>query len=139
MRSAETGGARAALHNAPLTSELRQILCQRFDAVDAMDIERFLDVHTDDGNLIFGNRPPVQGKAEMSEQIQAFWRAIAGVRHDIVRVGVAVATVFVESVVTYKRLDGRSVGVACCDVFEFDGDRIRQTRAYLDQSQIFAP
>lgn len=136
MNPTEMGGARVAVHDAPLTSVRRQILCQRFDAIDAMDIERFLAVHTDDGDLIFGSRPPVRGKAEMSEQIQEFWRTIAGVRHDVARVGVSGATVFVESVVTYERLDGSSVGVPCCDVFEFEGDRIRETRAYLDQSQV---
>ncbi len=137
MSTAEIGGARAAVRDAPLTDALRQVLCRRFDAVDAMDIDGFLDAHTDDGVLIFGNRLPVRGKAEMSEQVQEFWRAIAGVRHDIVRLGVAQALVFVESVVTYTRLDRRSVAVACCDVFEFEGDRIRETRAYLDQSQVF--
>ena len=137
MSTAGLGGARAAVHDAPLTGELRQVLCQRFDAVDTMDIDGFLDAHTEDGVLVFGNRPPVRGRNEMSEQVQEFWRAIAGVRHDIVRIGAAQALVFVESVVTYRRLDGRSVAVACCDVFEFEGDRIRETRAYLDQSQVF--
>lgn len=137
MSAAQSGGARAAVYNAALTSQVRQCLCERFDAVDAMDIKRFLDVHTDDGILLFGGRPPVRGKQEMSTQVQEFWQAIAGLRHDVIRVRAVDSTVFVESVVTYTRLDGRSIAVACCDVVEFEGHRIRETRAYLDQSEVF--
>lgn len=130
--------ARAALDRAAIDSAARELMRRRFDAVDAMDLDGFLAVHADDSRLLFGARPPVVGKADAAVQVRAFWSMIAGLRHHIARVSMVGSLVFVESMIDYERHDGRTVQVACCDVFEVAGDLIRETRAYLDQSDVFA-
>lgn len=131
-------GLRTALDDAPIEPGQREVLRHRFDAVDAMDIESFLAVHLDNGRLLFGARPPVVGKKDIATQVQAFWRMIGGLRHNILRARASGPLVFVESLIDYERLDGRIVQVGCCDVFKFAGEQISETRAYLDQSEIFA-
>ncbi len=133
-----TGGARAALDRTRMDPSIRDLIRRRFDAVDSMDLDGFLALHTDDSRLLFGARPAVVGKADAAVQVRAFWSMISGLRHNISRVRTVGPLVFVESMIDYERRDGRTVRVACCDVFEVSGDLIRETRAYLDQSDVFA-
>lgn len=131
-------GARAPLDAATIPAELGVLLRRRFDAVDAMDLDALLALHSPDGRLIFGARPPVVGRKAAAEQIRAFWSQIAGLRHNLVRVSAVGTLAFVESLIDYERLDGRVVTVACCDVFTVRDGLIVETRAYLDQSAVFA-
>jgi ketosteroid isomerase-like protein len=112
---------------------------RRFAAVDAKDIDGFIDMLTDDHRFLFGGRPPAIGKAEAREQVLHFWSLIGRLRHNIWRVTVAAEDlIFVEANVDYERLDGHSVTVPCCDVIRTRGKLICEQRAYLDQSAVWA-
>jgi ketosteroid isomerase-like protein len=112
---------------------------RRFAAVDAKDIDGFIDMLTDDHRFLFGGRPPVIGKPDAREQVLHFWSLIGRLRHNIWRVTVAAEDlIFVEAEVDYERLDGHSVTVPCCDVIRTRGHLICEQRAYLDQSPIWA-
>lgn len=113
------------------------ILDERFKAVDSKDLSGFLDLLTDDHVLVFGNREPVYGKETAGRQVEQFWAMIGGLKHNIQSIREVGDTAFVESLIDYKRLDGRVVRVPCCDVFVMEGDKIRETRAYLDQSPLW--
>lgn len=112
---------------------------RRFSAVDAKDIDGFLDLLTVDHRFTFGARPPVIGKAAAREQVLHFWSLIGRLRHNIRRLTVATdELIFVEADVDYERLDGHSVTVPCCDVIRVRGKLICEQRAYLDQSAVWA-
>ncbi|MBO9375392.1 hypothetical protein GG804_01295 [Sphingomonas histidinilytica] len=112
---------------------------KRFAAVDAKDIDGFIDMLTEDHRFVFGGRPPVIGKADAREQVLHFWSLIGRLRHNIQRVTVAAEDlIFVEADVDYERLDGHSVTVPCCDVIRTRGTLICEQRAYLDQSPVWA-
>lgn len=111
---------------------------RRFAAVDAKDIDGFLDMLTDDHRFVFGGRPPVIGKPDAREQVLHFWTMIGRLRHNIWRVTAVGDLVFVEADVDYERLDGHSVTVPCCDVIRIRGDKICEQRAYLDQGPVWA-
>lgn len=118
--------------------DVEQLLRRRFEAVDGKDLDGFLGLHAEDHLLVFGPRAPIAGRAEMGEPIRGFWSAIGTLNHDVRRVASAGDTVYVESVIAYERLDHRVVEVPCCDVFRVKDGRIAETRAYLDQSPIWA-
>lgn len=111
---------------------------RRFAAVDAKDIDGFIDMLTDDHRFVFGGRPPAIGKAIAREQVLHFWSLIGRLRHNIWRVIAIDDLVFVEAEVDYERLDGHSVIVPCCDVIRIRGKLICEQRAYLDQSAVWA-
>lgn len=111
---------------------------QRFAAVDAKDIDGFIDMLTDDHQFLFGARPPAIGKSVAREQVLHFWSLIGRLKHNIWRVSAVGDLVFVEAEVDYERLDGHSVIVPCCDVIRIRGDKICEQRAYLDQSAVWS-
>lgn len=111
---------------------------RRFAAVDAKDIDGFIDMLTDDHRFVFGGRPPAIGKDVAREQVLHFWSLIGRLKHNIRRVAAIDDLVYVEADVDYERLDGHSVIVPCCDVIRVRGDKICEQRAYLDQSAVWA-
>jgi ketosteroid isomerase-like protein len=111
---------------------------ERFRAVDAKDIDGFINMLTDDHRFLFGGRPPAIGKEEARTQVLHFWSLIGRLRHNIWRVNAIDDLVFVEAEVDYERLDGQSVTVPCCDVIGIRGNKICEQRAYLDQSPVWA-
>jgi ketosteroid isomerase-like protein len=111
---------------------------RRFAAVDAKDIDGFVDMLSEDHRFIFGGRQPVVGKADARAQVLLFWAQIKRLRHNIWRLSVVGELVYVEANVDYERLDGHAVTVPCCDVIKTRGDKICEQRAYLDQSPIWA-
>lgn len=112
---------------------------KRFAAVDAKDINGFIEMLTDDHRFVFGGRPDVIGKDNAREQVLYFWSLIGRLRHNIWRVTVAADDlIFVEANVDYERLDGHSVTVPCCDVIRTRGGLICEQRAYLDQGPVWS-
>ncbi len=122
-----------------LPTDIKELLRQRFTAVDAMDLDAFVTLHSDDHQMVFGHRPAVVGLADMSTQVAEFWKSIQGLTHNLRRIAQTADRVYVESVVDYDRLDGRQVQVPVCDVFTIAGGRIAETRAYVDQSPVWEP
>src|SRR6266540_4061819 len=49
--------------------------------VDAMRLEPYVERHSDDAAVVFGNNPPAVGKQAISAAIGGFWSMIGGLRH----------------------------------------------------------
>ena len=114
-------------------------ILKSFAAIDAKDIDGFIDMLTDDHRFVFGHRLPVIGKVDAREQILHFWSLIGRIRHNIKRLTIASEElIFVESEVDYERLDGHSVTVPGCVAIGTRGSLICEQRAYIDQSPVWA-
>lgn len=114
-------------------------ILKSFAAIDAKDIDSFIDMLTDDHRFVFGHRSPVIGKVDAREQILHFWSLIGRIRHNIKRLTIASEDlVFVESEIDYERLDGHSVTLPGCVAIGTRGSLICEQRAYLDQSPLWA-
>ena len=50
--------------------------------VDAMRLEAFVERHSDDAAVVFGNNPPAVGKEAIGANIGGFWSMIGGLRHE---------------------------------------------------------
>ena len=50
--------------------------------VDAMRLEPFVERHSDDAAVVFGNNPAAVGKEAIRATIGGFWSMIGGLRHE---------------------------------------------------------
>ena len=109
-----------------------------FAAIDAQDGAAFVSFLTDDAVFRFGSAPPVQGRANVQEAVEAFFASIAGLSHSIERTQGEGDTLFLEGVVTYTRHDGRPVAIPFVDVFEYEGEKISEYKIYIDVGPLYA-
>jgi ketosteroid isomerase-like protein len=109
-----------------------------FADVDAMRLDAFIDRHTDDAVVSFGNNPPARGKQEIREAIGGFWELIDGLSHEIKNRFEDGDTVILESEVTYRRKDGQSVTIPTSSFLHRDGELVDRLAFYNDLAPLFA-
>jgi ketosteroid isomerase-like protein len=109
--------------------------------VDAMRLEAFVDRHSDDAVVVFGNNPPAVGKEAIGANIGGFWSMIGGLRHErrnlwFVNDG---GTAVLEVVTHYTTKGGAAVPVPCVSILDRDADgKVTSLRVYIDLAPLFA-
>lgn len=115
-----------------------QWMYEYFAAVDNLDLERLLALHTDDTSCTFCNAPTASGKAAMRRMIGGLWQRIQGMSHRVIgawslhhgRVGIA------ELAVTYTRLDNTQLTIKACTILRRNGDLIADLRIHMDLNDL---
>jgi ketosteroid isomerase-like protein len=111
-----------------------------YDDVDAMRLEPFVERHSDDAAVVFGNNPPAVGKEAIRAAIGGFWSMIAGLRHErrnlwFVNDG---ATAVLEVVTHYTTKGGAAVPVPCVSLLDRNADgKVTSLRVYIDLAPLF--
>jgi ketosteroid isomerase-like protein len=109
--------------------------------VDAMRLEAFVERHSDDAVVVFGNNPPSVGKEAIRAAIGGFWSIIGGLRHErrnlwFVDDG---ATAVLEVVTHYTTKGGAEVPVPCVSLLDRDADgKVTSLRVHIDLAPLFA-
>jgi ketosteroid isomerase-like protein len=110
-----------------------------YDNIDGMRLDDFVESHTDDVVVKFGNNPPAEGKEQVREAIGQFWTMISGLEHTFVNVHEAGDTTVLEADIDYTRQDGQVVTVPCASILDRAQDgKVRQLRIYVDLAPVFA-
>ncbi len=109
-----------------------------FAAIDAKDAASFAGFLTEDAVFRFGSAPPVHGREQIREAVDAFFTTIAGCRHTISNSLRSGPTLVCEGEVVYQRHDGTQVSVPFTDIFEYEGDLIAHYKIYIDISPLYA-
>lgn len=108
--------------------------------VDALRLESYLDRHTDDAEVVFGNNPPAVGRQAIGEAIGGFWSMIGGLRHErrnlwFVDDG---ATAVLEVLVHYTTKGGAEVSLPCVSLLDRAADgKVRSLRVHIDLAPLF--
>ncbi|HXQ56681.1 MAG TPA: nuclear transport factor 2 family protein [Actinomycetes bacterium] len=108
--------------------------------VDAMRLEPFVERHSDDAAVVFGNNPPAVGKEAIRAAIGGFWSMIGGMRHErrnlwFVNDG---ATAVLEVVTHYTTKGGAAVPVPCVSLLDRNADgKVTSLRVYIDLAPLF--
>jgi ketosteroid isomerase-like protein len=113
----------------------RAVLMDVFATMDAGDLDGMVKHLTDDVITQFGNHAEIRGKAAFRALFDEFGQAISGLRHDVLDLWHAVEDFdmwVVRLSVCYRRLDGQTVTLPCCNVFRMRGDLISEYRVYVD-------
>lgn len=108
-----------------------------FDAIDGSDADAFASHLTDNVEFRFGNAPSVHGKEQAHAAVAGFFQSIRGLKHDIDAVHEANGTIYSHGFVTYTRHNGSTLRVPFCNVFNMDGDLIKDYLIFADLSQLY--
>ena len=125
----------AATALAGIPAMRRAVLMDVFATMDAGDLDGMVKHMTDDVTTQFGNHAEIRGKAAFRTLFNEFGQAISGLRHEILDLWHAVEDFdvwVVQLSVSYRRLDGQSVTLPCCNMFRMRGDLISEYRVYVD-------
>jgi ketosteroid isomerase-like protein len=114
-------------------------VAEYFRVVDSMDMDTFLDMHTDDCVLEFANNPPAVGKQQIGEAIGGLWAAIAALRHEprnrwITDDGTGVQ----EATVIYTSHGGTEVPLPVSSILTQRDGKVSSLRIYIDAAPLFA-
>ena len=109
-----------------------------FAAIDRKDTNAFAAYLAEDGTFRFGSAAPVHGRAAIAEAVGEFFESIAALSHELNLFLVEGSTIVCEGETTYTRHDGSTVTVPFVDVFDMDGDLIRNYKIYADISPLYA-
>ena len=108
--------------------------------VDAMRREAFVERHSDDATVVFGNNPPAVGKKAIRAAIGGFWSMIGGLRHErrnlwFINDG---DTAVLEAVTHYTTKGGAKVPVPCVSLLDRNADgKVSSLRVYIDLAPLF--
>lgn len=108
-----------------------------FAATDRNDADGFIAHLAPDVKYVFANSEPVIGRETVKKNTIAFWGTMDGVVHHICRIHEVGDTVIVEFDMEYRRKDGTTVHVPCCDVLTYDGDLISEFQIYIDLKPLY--
>jgi len=108
--------------------------------VDAMRLEAFVDRHSDDAVVVFGNNPPAVGKQAIGANIGGFWSMIGGLRHERRNLWLVDGgdTAVLEVVTHYTTKGGAQVAVPCVSILDRDADgKVSSLRVHIDLAPLF--
>jgi ketosteroid isomerase-like protein len=111
-----------------------------FQTVDTFDPDKFAQLLAEDATLVFGNAEPTIGREAIAAGLRTFYATIGGLRHRVAKSWQVGADVIAETEVTYRRLDGKDVGVAAVSIWRTGDDGlITDYRIYVDLAPVYAP
>ena len=108
--------------------------------VDAMRLQAYVDRHTDDAEVVFGNNPPAVGKQAISEAIGGFFSILGGLSHErrnlwLVNDG---RTAVLEALLHYTTKGGAEVALLCVSLLDRAADgRVSSLRVHIDLAPLF--
>jgi len=109
-----------------------------FAAIDASDADSFASFLTDDVQFRFGNAPSVNGKDAAREVVAGFFSSIQSLKHDLVSVDQSNDTVYSHGFVTYTRHDGSTLRVPFANVFNMNGELVKDYLIFVDTLTLYS-
>ncbi|MBC8101713.1 MAG: nuclear transport factor 2 family protein [Cytophagales bacterium] len=109
-----------------------------FQTIDAMDSPGFAAYFLPDGSFRMGNAPASVGRDAIETFVRGFFAALGGIGHQITGLWENQDTLLSEGVVTYQTHSGQTIELGYLGVMEFDGEWIREYRAYIDPAPLMA-
>lgn len=107
-----------------------------YQAVDAMDMERFLAFLHPRATMRVANWPVVSGHYEIRGLVASAWSQWKLLRHDIENVWEEGDTTIVEAMINHVLADGRQVITPCVTVISWEGGKLLRHRAFEDPSPL---
>ena len=108
-----------------------------FAAIDAGDVDAFMEWLTDDCSFVYGSSEPVRGADAVRAVVAGFLAGFSSVAHRLDASWEADGTAITEGAVTYTLSDGTTVTLPFCNVFRLAADgRIRDYRIYIDPTPL---
>jgi hypothetical protein len=108
-------------------------------SIDGKDSKKFASFITPDGQFRFGNAPPAVGTEAIEQVVEWFFSTIKSSKHEILKTWVDDnGDIVWQGRVTYTRLDDKVVPVEFVNVFNMEGDKVKDYLIYIDNSPLTA-
>jgi limonene-1,2-epoxide hydrolase len=119
--------------------ELKSFLEDVAGSIDNKDAKKFASFITPDGQFRFGNAPAAHGTEAIEQVVDWFFTTIKSSKHEILKTWVDEDGHIVwQGRVTYTRLDDKVVPVEFVNIFNMEGDKIKDYLIYIDNSPLTA-
>ena len=119
---------------------MRNVAKQRdriFGALDAGDVETFLEFLEDDAVFTFGSQAPVRGKPDIRAYVSGFLSTIEGMTHRIDESFCAGELMVIRGTTVYHKCDGSQCAVPFCDIWVVTlKERIKSYTIYCDPTEL---
>ena len=108
-----------------------------FGAIDAFDTQKFASYLDENTNFRFANIPVVSGKSNVFDFVAGFFQGIKGISYKNLESWELEGIRFVNGTVTYTRHDNSTLTVDFANTFRLNGNKIKEYRIYIDNSDLF--
>mgnify|MGYP006303551967 FL=1 len=109
-----------------------------FNSIDRMDANEFASYLNEDAWLRFANLPTVQGKENIKDFIDNFFKSIGGIRHDGLEIWQLPDVTFVNGKVTYTRKNGTDLSVYFSNTFKMKDGKLNEYLIHVDNSLLYS-
>ena len=107
-----------------------------FERIDNHDLAGFLEFLSEDVHFKFGNQDPVNGKENLRNRMDVFFKSIASMSNDIINIWEQKDVVICRGVVTYTRHDNSVLSVPFVNIFRMEQNLIKEYSIYADISSL---
>ena len=110
-----------------------------FEMVDRKNADEYSTHFTEDGQVIFGNDPPIKGKENIHQGITKFYNGLESMHHHIANLWVpAPDTVVNQAVAVYVQKGGRQISLPVVTVINVAAgtELVRKVQFYMDMSPL---
>ncbi len=115
------------------------MLKQMFNVFESMNMDEIVKYFTEDVRYRFGNAEPTIGIQDLLESAKTtHLEHVKAISFDIKDFWEQTDVVIVELEITYSLDNGKVLTLPCTDILRMEGDLIRDIRAYMDISPMFA-
>jgi ketosteroid isomerase-like protein len=109
-----------------------------FECIDSKDTQAFARKLAVDVEFRFGNAPVVEGRKAVAEAVEAFFKSIRSLHHEILQIWTQADSVICHGLVTYTRHDGTRLTVPFANVFTLSGNKVSRYLIFVDVSALYA-
>ena len=108
-----------------------------FRSIDEFDSSKFASFLTDDAVFRFANIPQVEGKENIYDFVDNFFKSIKAIRHKGLEIWQVDRHSFVNGNVTYTRHDNSELSVDFSNTFKHKDGKIQKYLIFVDNSELY--
>ncbi|MBS1519186.1 MAG: nuclear transport factor 2 family protein [Bacteroidetes bacterium] len=116
----------------------RELIEKIAASIDAKDGKAFSEFITEDGIFRYANSEPVKGRENIKNYVNEFFKFVKSGKHKIIRLWDHGDTIIWEGEVLYTRHDDKSMNFYFVNIFNMEGDMIREYLIHIDNNALFA-
>ena len=110
-----------------------------FRDADTLHLPTLMNWFDDTIDLRLGNMPSITGREGVRAAFEQFWSTLSGMSHECLQLVVDGDRAFQASIVTYTRLDARTVSIPVAShLRRVDGSRLDRLWIYIDLAPLYA-
>lgn len=107
-----------------------------FESINKSDVGGFLEFLTDDVHFKFGNQDPVEGKENLRNSLNVFFKSLKSISNEILNIWEQESVIICRGVVTYTRHDDSVHSVPFVNIYKMEHQLIKEYLIYADISKL---